>query len=57
MPLTGVDMDGSSGEGVGGTVVDDEGAGARLMALSSSAGCEAVCVDKQVVRTRPQNQN
>lgn len=51
-----MDTDGSSGEGVGGRVVGDEGAGTHLMVLSS-CGCEAICVDKWVVRMRPRNRN
>lgn len=52
-------MERSSGEGVGGRAVggEGEGAGACLMVLSSSAGCEAVCADMLTGLTMPPNLN
>lgn len=53
MPLSGVDTERGSGEGIGGREADDEGAGVCQTVLSSSAGCEAICEGMQTAQMRP----
>lgn len=48
-------MERSSGEGVGGIGAGDEDAGACLVVLSSSTGCEGVYEDMQTAPMRPQS--
>lgn len=55
MPVSGVDTERSSGEGVGGRAAGDEGAGVCPVLLSSSAGCEAVCEGMRTALTRPRS--